>query len=118
MMCTNDVFRYNTVRDRDYVGASSGIHIAGFYNATADFNGPMAVGLVYRGNTVDDGVYSIQGAVSDVLYEGNVLTNGRQCNTQTGACTDGLQVMNGRQPDGATNITTVFRVHLNNNTGL
>jgi len=26
--------------------------------------------------------------------------------------------MNGRQPDGATNITTVFRVHLNNNTGL
>lgn len=85
----------------------------------------MVAAVVYRGNSVDDGVWAVSGAATDVLIENNTMTNSLQCST-TGhgggycptACCQGFRVRNGKQPDGATNVTTVFRVTLRNNVGM
>jgi len=120
----------NKVLDRRLQAATAGFFTSGFYNTSLDFHGPMAVGIVYRDNHIDDGAWRIQGAVADVLLEGNAMENSRQCGTVgpgckggacgpcDGGCCEGLQVANGKQPDGATNVTTVFRVFLRNNRGL
>ena len=49
----------NRVSDRRLQGSPGGFRALGFYNASSDFNGPMAVGLVYRDNYVDDGTWNI-----------------------------------------------------------
>ena len=117
-----ETFR-NHVSDRRLQGSPGGFNALGFYNASKDFDGPMAVGLVYRDNVVDDGTWRIAGAVSDVILEGNKMINSQQCGTGgpgpcDGGCCDGLQIANGKQPDGSANVTTVFRVLLRNNSGL
>eukprot|EP01046_Picozoa_sp_COSAG06_P005055 COSAG06_NODE_221_length_19912_cov_17.460875_8_plen_143_part_00 len=49
----------NRVSDRRLQGSPGGFRALGFYNASNDFSGPMAVGLVYRDNYVDDGTWNI-----------------------------------------------------------
>ena len=52
-------------------GSVGGLHASGYYNASTAFTGAMAAALVYRDNHVDNGQWSVNGAVTDVLIEGN-----------------------------------------------
>ena len=64
----------NHVSEQAYYG-TPGVSINGKYNASSDVTGPLLVACVWRGNTVDNGAWAIDGAVSDILIEGNALTN-------------------------------------------
>ena len=57
-----------------YYPSSAGFSIDGSYNASSDFTHPVVSALVYRGNSVDNGAWAMDGAVSDVLIEGNVMS--------------------------------------------
>ena len=96
---------HNRVEQVPYYGAS-GININGKYNASSDFTGPLVVSSVWRGNHVDNGAWSIDGAVSDVLIEGNTMTN----------CEHSLQVDVNCKPWHRCNQTR--RIALRSNTGL
>ena len=58
-----------------YTGSNGGISASGYYNASTPFTGAMAAALVYRDNHVDNGHWSVSGAVTDVLIEGNSMVN-------------------------------------------
>eukprot|EP01052_Picozoa_sp_SAG31_P016506 SAG31_NODE_1096_length_9920_cov_14.794216_1_plen_113_part_00 len=49
----------NRVSDRRLQGLPVGFRVLGYYNSSAEFDGPMAVGLVYRDNFVNDGTWNI-----------------------------------------------------------
>jgi len=58
-----------------YDGSVGGFAVSGYYNASQPFTGAMAAAIVYRGNVGDNSAFSLNDAVTDVLYEDNALTN-------------------------------------------
>eukprot|EP00040_Diaphanoeca_grandis_P005094 m.31359 g.31359 ORF g.31359 m.31359 type:complete len:780 (+) comp16447_c0_seq1:96-2435(+) len=98
----------NIVEGLNYDGGVGSFSTSGYYNKSAAFSGGMAVALVYRGNSVDNGAWSVQGAVTDVVIEGNTMTNTADWNQFT--------VTEGKNPDGSSANTT-FRIFVRGNTG-
>ena len=96
---------HNHVEQVPYYG-SPGININGKYNASADFTGPLVAASVWRGNHIDNGAWGIDGAVSDLLIEGNTMTN----------CEHGVQVDVNCRPWHRCNQT--HRIALRSNSGL
>eukprot|EP00039_Didymoeca_costata_P014568 m.236657 g.236657 ORF g.236657 m.236657 type:complete len:728 (+) comp16052_c0_seq16:66-2249(+) len=88
----------NRIEEGNNYGGSGNFHLSGYYNASATFHGPMAVAVVYRGNYVNNGAWAIEGAVADVLIEGNTMEDSDS----------GLQILN--------NVSE--RIFLRNNNGL
>jgi hypothetical protein len=66
-----------------YTGSNAGLTASGYFNASAPFTGAMAAALVYRGNYLDNGHWSVGGAVADVLIEGNTMVNTEPWNNFT-----------------------------------
>jgi hypothetical protein len=81
----------------------------GFFNASAVFSGAMAAALVYRGNHVDNGQWDINGAVTDVLIEGNAMVNTMPWNN--------FSIREGLLPNKTASKTTA-RIFLKNNEGM
>lgn len=90
----------NTIAEgNNYGGGVGGFTLSGFYNASSvDYTGAMATAITYRGNTADNGFWTVEGAVEDVLIEGNTMVD-----------SDAGLVMKGNQ---------TFRVFTRNNVGL
>mmetsp|Transcript_3263 Transcript_3263/g.8005 ORF Transcript_3263/g.8005 Transcript_3263/m.8005 type:complete len:128 (+) Transcript_3263:354-737(+) len=63
------------VEGNSYGGAQGSFQTSGFYDPNGTYDGPMAVGIVYRNNRADNGAFTVEGAVADVIFEGNALTN-------------------------------------------
>ena len=65
----------SVVEGNNYAGtASGGFALSGFYNGSSPYyTGPMATAVTYRGNLVDNGEWTVSGAVADVLIEGNSM---------------------------------------------
>ena len=66
-----------------YTGSNAGLTASGYFNASAPFTGAMAAALVYRGNYLDNGHWSVGGAVTDVLIEGNTMVHTEPWNSFT-----------------------------------
>jgi hypothetical protein len=114
-----ETFDNHIVEGMSYDGSVSGFRTSGYYNRSVGFDGASVAAVVYRNNTVDNGVWVIQGAVTDVIVEGNTMVNSQQCDTSTNTCAPaGLQVTNGQQPNGSTAVNTTFRIFRRNNVGL
>ena len=64
----------NHVSEEPYYGGGE-ISINGAYNQSSDFTGSLVVASVWRGNTVDNGAWHLDGAASDLVIEGNTMAN-------------------------------------------
>lgn len=93
-------------------GEVAGLSAYGYYNASAKFNGTMAAALVYRNNHVDNGHWSVSGAATDVLIEGNAMVNTMPWNN--------FSIKQGLLPNkNATRaVNTTARIFLRDNEGM
>ena len=96
----------NKVSGTAYYASSGGIGINGKCNASSDFTGSLVVASVWRGNSIDDGAWNLDGAASDLLIEGNTMTNSDM----------GLEVDKNCKPWHRCNQT--HRISVRNNTGM
>ena len=92
-----------------YTGSVAGLSASGYFNASKAFSGAMVAAIVYRGNFLDNGHWSVSGAVQDVLIEGNTMINTQSWNNFT--------VRQGQMPNKTAGNTT-SRIFLRNNVGM
>ena len=97
------------VESLTYTGSVAGLSASGYYNASKVFSGAMVAAIVYRGNVVDNGHWSVSGAVTDVLIEGNTMINTQPWNN--------FSVRQGLMPNNTAGNTT-SRIFLRNNVGM
>jgi hypothetical protein len=100
----------NTITEAiTYSGSVSGISASGYYNHTSPFTGAMAAALVYRSNHVDNGKWTVNGAVTDVLIEGNTMQNTQPWNN--------FSIRLAKLPNGS-GVDRAERIFLRNNLGM